>query len=212
MSLDVPALSRYVGRQISSIFPDGDVPELDSAVASAAERHARCYGGVRLKGAASVVNHLHTDQYAAFLYFLAHTLFREGAVDAAAKIYALNKALHGLDVFYEVALPAVFAFQHPVGTVLGRGKFADYLFVYQRCSVGSNLDGVYPTFAPGVVMFGGASIIGECNIGPNTWVSVGTTIMDQDVPGDCVVFGRSPHLTVKATRRNVTRDLFKVAS
>src|SRR5437588_860224 len=75
----------------------------------------------------------------------------------AACVYGLNKALHGLDVFYEVELPTIFAFQHPVGTVLGRAHYSNYLLVYQRCTVGSTLSGESPTFEPGVVLFGGSS-------------------------------------------------------
>jgi serine O-acetyltransferase len=56
-----------------------------------------------------------------------------------------------LDAFYEVELPDVFAFQHPVGTVLGRGRYGNYFFVYQRCSVGANVAGRYPTIGESVI-------------------------------------------------------------
>lgn len=179
-------------------------------MARAQQRHERCFRGVGIKGATVDVDPTHTDHYAAFLYFLANALYRDGNIELASKVYGINKALHALDIFYEVELPDVFAFQHPVGTVLGRGKFSDYLFVYQRCSVGSNLDGVYPTIAEGVVMFGGSSIIGACSVGPNTWISVGALVMDEDVPGNCVVFGSSPNLVVKPTERDVRRDIFRL--
>jgi serine O-acetyltransferase len=163
-----------------------------------------------MKYASPRVNHLYTDQYAVFLYYLSNTLNRRGNSELASKAYIVNKALSGADLFYEVELPEIFAVQHPVGTVLGRGKFANHMLVYQRCSVGANLDNVYPTFREGVVMYGGSAVIGKCEIGPNTWLSIGTTVMDQDVPGNCVVFGRSPNLVIKPTKRNVQRDIFKV--
>lgn len=212
MRLDARSLATYAAAQMQNHYPDRPVSpdELMEPVQHAMDRHAHCFGGVGLKGAASAPNPLHTDQYAAFLYFLANTLHRAGASELAAKAYALNKALHALDIFYEVEMPAVFGLQHPVGTVVGRGRFADYLFVYQRCSVGSNLEGTYPHIGEGVVMFGGAAIIGDCAIGPNTWLSVGALVMDQDVPGDCVVFGQSPNLVIKPTKRSVKRDIFKV--
>jgi serine O-acetyltransferase len=37
----------------------------------------------------------------------------------ADRIYYLNKALNGLDLFYEVEMPDVFYLDHPVGTVIG---------------------------------------------------------------------------------------------
>ena len=38
------------------------------------------------------------------------------------KLFLLNKALHGCDIYYEVALPSVFLLVHPLGTVLGRAS------------------------------------------------------------------------------------------
>jgi acetyltransferase-like isoleucine patch superfamily enzyme len=59
------------------------------------------------------------------------------------------------------------------------------------------------------VLFGGASVIGDGTLGDNVWLSVGATVMDQDVPSGHVVFGRSPDLVLKPTRRDVKRDLFR---
>jgi serine O-acetyltransferase len=213
LSLAPEPLAAYVGRQLAHLFPDGDDPAVGEYLPRALERLEQCFRKIRLKyyfdGEQAIFNHLHTDQYATFLYFLSNTVHRLGGPPAlAAKLYAANKALHALDIFYEVEMPDVFALQHPVGTVIGRGKFSNYLFVYQRCSVGANLDNRYPTFGEGVVLFGGASVIGDCTVGDNVWLSVGAGVMDEDVPGGSVVFGRSPELVVKGTRRNVVRDMF----
>jgi serine O-acetyltransferase len=99
-------------------------------------------------------------------------------------------------------------FQHPVGTVLGRAEYSDYLLVYQRCSVGANLTNTYPIIGPGVVMFGGSAVIGACRIEGNCWLSTGSLVMDAHIPDSSVVFGRSPALVVKPTERNVMRDIF----
>ncbi len=145
-----------------------------------------------------------------FLYLLSNTLYREGAIDLASKVYGLNKALHALDVFYEVDLPAVFAFQHPVGTVLGRARYSDYLYVYQRCSVGSSVDGQSPVFGEGVVLFGGSAVIGDVRLGDNVWLSVNTVVMGESIGSNSVVFGASPRLIIRSTQRDVRRDMFRV--
>jgi serine O-acetyltransferase len=186
---------------------------VNAALDMALQRLEHCFGRIRRKyfhgGGGPVFNHLNTDQYAAFLYLLANTVYRaDGDPGVASKLYALNKALHGLDVFYEVELPSVFMFQHPVGTVLGRAQYADYLLVYQRCSVGANLANTYPVIGPGVVMFGGSAVIGECRIAGNCWLSTGSLVMDATVPESSVVFGQSPALVMKPTARNVVRDIF----
>lgn len=217
MSLAQNDLVLYVARQVSSLFPDGTVTgsDLRVHVANALERLEHCFSHLNIKyffdGKETRFNHLHTDQYAMFLYFLCNVIYRTGGdLALASKVYGLNKALHSVDVFYEVALPDIFAFQHPVGTVLGRGTYSNYFFVYQRCSIGSNLSGHYPTLGEGVVMFGGSGIIGNCTIGSNCWLSVGTLLADANAPPDSLVFGQSPHNVFRATKRNVIRDLFLV--
>jgi serine O-acetyltransferase len=208
-------LASYVTRQADALFPDGHsaADALASPIARALERTEQCFSRINLKyfkeGGQTHFDHLHTDQYAMFLYFLANCVHRMGGDPRlASRIYALNKALHGVDAFYEVELPEVFVFQHPVGTVLGRANYGNYFFVYQRCSVGSNLDGRHPTIGEGVVMFGGSAIVGGSTVGENCWLSMGTIVMDTAVPANSIVFGHSPELTVKPTQRNVVRDLF----
>lgn len=215
LSLPQSDLAGYVSRQMSAIFPDRDIVarDLQPSVAVALERTEFCFSRTHAKyysdGAQTVFNHLNTDQYATFLYFLANTTYKaEEDPTFASKLYALNKALHSIDAFYEVELPDIFLFQHPVGTVLGRGTYAPYLVVYQRCTVGANLEGDHPSMNEGVILFGGSAVIGNCNIGGNCWLSAGTLVMDTDLPGDSVVFGRSPELTIRPTRRDVVCDVF----
>jgi serine O-acetyltransferase len=215
ISLDKTDLTSYVVRQLNSYFPDKSVTVqgLSSYVKHALERVEYCFSHINIKyffdGQQTHFNHLHTDQYAMYLYFLSNTIYRlEGEPAIASKVYALNKALHAIDVFFEVELPDIFAFQHPVGTVLGRGKYSNYFYVYQRCSIGSNLKGEYPTLGEGVVMFGGSGVIGNSVVGENCWLSVGSLVMNMDVPANSIVFGCSPENSIKATQRNVVRDLF----
>lgn len=214
-SLSRHALAEYVRAQVQAFFPDRPLgpQELQVHVDEALERLEHCFAHIRVKyysdGRHTTFDHLHTDQWTTFLYFLSNTIHRsESNPPLAQKVYALNKALHSIDVSYAVELPAIFAFQHPVGTVVGRGRFSDYLLIYQRCSVGSNLNGSYPSLGQGVVMFGGSSVIGDCTLGDNVWISAGTTVMDQSVPSSKVVFGSSPNLIVKDAKRDAVREMF----
>ncbi|WP_394848574.1 hypothetical protein LZC95_14080 [Pendulispora brunnea] len=215
LSLEREVLAQYVARQISTTFPDGTVTAeaLHRYHERALERLEHCFLHTRVKyfhaGGEPSFNHLNTDQYAMYLYFLSNSIHRmEGDPALASKVYGLNKALHALDVYYEVALPDIFAWQHPVGTVLGRAKYADYFFVYQRCTVGGNLSGVYPTFDEGVILYGDTAVVGKTHIGRNTWISLGTKILDQDIEGNAIVFGRSPDIVIKRAKRDVVQSLF----
>jgi len=211
-------LSQYVARQLSGCFPDRSIAahSIAAHVAAAMERVEYCFSRVVIKGFAPggdpSFNHLHTDQYAMFLYLLSNSVFRTGGDPSlAAKAYGLNKALHGIDAFYEVELPPVFFFQHPVGTVLGRAVYGNYFAVYQRCSIGSNLDGEAPVLGDGLVMFGGSGIIGRCRTGNNVCLSVDAIVMDADIPADSVVFGRPPAIVRRPSRRRVTERFFRVS-
>ncbi len=215
-SLTRQALASYVAAQMSNFFPDRIVAsaELDPFVVAALERtehnlshQNRKYGRV---DTTAVFDHLNTDQYAVFLYYLSNSIHQQqGDRTLASKAYALNKALHGIDVFFEILLPPVFILQHPVGTVLGRAEYGNFLFVYQQCLVGVGLDGSAPVLGEGVVLFGGSAVIGKSVLGANTWISAGSLVVDSSVPANSVVFGRSPDLVVKPTSKNVVQNLFQ---
>ena len=217
MPLSTTDLVRYVSRQLSSVFPHGGVSRqaLAPSVGHALERLEYGFSHLRRKyytdGRSALFDPFHTDQYAAFLYVLSHTIYRRhGDLSLAAKLYALNKALHAVDIFYEVQLPDIFAFEHPVGTVLGRATFSNYLFVHQGCSVGSDDDDRYPTIGEGVILYAGSALLGPCRVGHNCWLSAGARVMDTEVPPNTVVFGHSPDLVFRPTTRDVIRDIFNM--
>ena len=208
----------YLARQLSNFFPDRELRASDcrKVVDAALERLEHCLLQVKDKylpeGVEPYFNHRHTDHYAMFLYLVGNSAFRLGSEsDLAEKTYALNKALHGLDAYFEVELPEVFFFQHPVGTVLGRAKYSNYFVVYQRCTIGAK-DRHYPTLGEGIAMYGGSAIIGDCTVGSNVWLATGALVLAQDVPNDSVVFGQSPNPVIKPTKRNVFGSFFQARS
>ncbi len=216
-SLSVEDLTAYIAGQIDALFPDGFPvrPQLKKYVTAALERMEHCVLNAALKGFHTErdgphYHHLHTDQHAIFLYYLANTVHRQGGpTPVKEKAYALNKALHGLDAFYEVELPEVFALVHPVGTVLGRASYGNYFCAYQNVSVGSDLDGNAPTFGEGVVLYGGSRVIGKVEVGDNCMIAAGTTVLGGQVPPGHVAFGQHPNVETKPSRHNVIDLIFK---
>jgi serine O-acetyltransferase len=216
VSLSPDELSSYLAAQLSAFFPDRTVSrsELGKFVQAGLDRIERNHRLQNRKytrqGDSVCFDHLNTDQYAVFLYYVANSIHQlDGSRELAKKVYALNKALHAVDIYFEFLLPEVFVMQHPVGTVLGRAEYGNYLFVYQQCLVGVGLDGNAPVLGEGVVLFGGSSIIGNSQIGSNAWISAGSLVLDGSIPDNSLVFGRTPDLTVKPTTRSVIRDLFQ---
>ncbi len=189
-------LSLYVASQLNMFFPDGNVvsPDLFMAVFSQTlERVEYCFSHIAdryfFDGERVLFSHLHGDQYGMFLYFLSNTLYREGEDPAVcSKLFALNKALHGVDAFYEVALPDIFRWVHPLGTVLGRGEYSDFFLVYQRCGIGAN-HGVYPKLGAFCSMHPGSSVLGNCSMGDHCELGAESLVLDMSLPEGTLYVG-----------------------
>ena len=135
------------------------------------------------------LNHLNSDQMATFLYFFSNCCYvnklEQGICD---KIYYLNKILNSVDIFYKVNLPDIFLLIHPVGTVLGRANYSNYLIVYQGVNVGSNKD-IYPILSNYVTLRPSSSILGKSKMGENSELATGSILIDHNLGKNQIYFG-----------------------
>lgn len=206
-------LVAYVARQLDFFYPDGldaHAPAvLDAHIDTALARLGRCINEVRL-WTPDQFDHLHSTQYTLFLYYLSNTLWKAtGNRTLCNKLFGLNKALNGIDLFYEIEMPEVFFIGHSVGIVFAKATYGNYLVIYQNSTVGKN-HGVAPTLGDGVVMYPGTAIIGRCNVGAGTVLSQGVSLINTNTPGGCTVYpGSFGEITLKPTQRNVLEDIFR---
>lgn len=214
-SLNMDDLTRYITKQINFFFPDEVIlsDKLLPFVKLALQRTEYCFSKIDIKyffnGKDVFFNHLNTDQYAAFLYYLSNTIWNDTADDKlASKVYYLNKALHSVDIYYEIKLPDIFLLVHPLGTVLGRGRYQDYLVVYQSVTIGADKNDKYPVLGKGVTMYGGSAFIGDCSIGNNCLLSIGTIVLGQDIPDNMVIYNKNSKIYYKKTSKNVMTRYF----
>jgi serine O-acetyltransferase len=149
-------------------------------------------------GGETIFNPYHSDQYAVFIYFMSRALLNIGNAPKSLleQLYCLNKALHSIDLFYEVELPSKFTLSHPLGTVLGRAYYNDYFFVSQHCTVGGNRGG-YVRFGENVRMMADSKVIGKSSIGNHVIIAADAYVKDDVVPDYSLVFGSSPNLIIK---------------
>jgi serine O-acetyltransferase len=134
------------------------------------------------------LNPLNSDHMAMFLYLLSRKIITKlGYYKIADSISYLNKIMHGIDVWHTVVLPKNFIFVHPVGTVLGKASYSDFIAVYQGVTVGSSTS-KYPTFDGPVVLYSNVSILGDCYIGKNTVIGANTMLIDKKIPPDSNVW------------------------
>ena len=178
-------LKAYVERQIASVVPGFSEP-ITVPLAAVEEAIARIDRNVRMQhGGDRGFDPLVSGQYATFLYYLAFELRSERT--AATHIFLLNKAINGIDLFYEVSMPDYFLIGHTVGMVFAKAKYGNYCVFHQGCTVGRILQD-RPVLGDGVVIYPGGAIIGRCHIGPNTVISAGVQVINTDTPGNCIVF------------------------
>ena len=180
-------------------------------LAKAVERFEKCIEGSTNKYYSKVdaegkreayFDPLHTCQWPLFLYFMANTIYkyenekRDSARVVCDKIYGQAKTISGCDIYYEVDMPEKFYFDYPLGSHIGRATYGNGFSFVQGCTV-NDKDGIYPVIEDNVMMLAGSRILGNSHIGKNCVISEGTIIIDDDIPENSIVFGKSPNLTIK---------------
>jgi serine O-acetyltransferase len=205
LEIPKPALHRLVEKQVNGLFgfnPRSERIVLKACVDAALERSEACFSHAvnkyYRKDGETYFNPFHSAQYSIFLYFLSNSIYslHPQARTLADRVYYLNKALNGADLFYEVSLPRVFFTDHPVGTVMGRAVYGEFFSFAQCCTVGNNR-GIYPVIGKNVSMMAGSMLLGNCRVGDNVILGANACVKDTDIPPCSIVFGASPDLTIK---------------
>jgi serine O-acetyltransferase len=202
-------LAGYVCRQLENFYPDGhdSRTSIEVALPRALTRAKNCIRQVRVWQ--SGFDPLMSGQYATFLYFLSNEVWRSQADGATAtRLFLLNKALHGLELFYEVALPEIFLIGHTPGLTFAKATYGTHLVFHQSCTVGHKLVGERPVLEDRIVMFPNSMVIGRCRIRSNTVIAPGVCLVDTDTPGNCYVLPGPGRPIFKPAKREVWRDYF----
>jgi serine O-acetyltransferase len=96
-------------------------------------------------------------------------------------------------------------FPHPVGIVIGDGVFlSDRVTIYQNVTlgaarVGDGVKGLYPKVGKDVVIFAGAKIIGNINIGDGAIIGA-NAVVTKDVPSYSVAIGIPAKITNRQSK------------
>ncbi len=215
LSLSPQKLESYILDLVRHHFPDGYRPAYAIAplLERALQRVEYCFDRIHRKyyrdGDEILFDHLNTDHFASCLYFLGNTVLRETQdTELPTRLFYLNKVMHGLDLFYSVAMPDIFFLVHPVGTVIGNAHYGDYLVVYQNVTVGADEAGIYPSFGTGTVLYAKSTVIGACNLGNDVVLGANTFILNTDVPAGSLVVGNYPSHRITPISLPVARRIF----
>jgi serine O-acetyltransferase len=211
-------LIEYTCHQINTFFPGAETvlhDMISKHCEFALQRSQHCIDHVRMWPQGQF-NYLNSSQYCQYLYFLANTIWQRhtaadsDAIDVATRLFLLNKALNGIDLFYEIEMPEVFFIGHSVGIVLAKATYGNYLVLYQNSTVGKN-HGVAPVLEEGVIMYPNSAIIGRCHIAAHTTISQGCSVINRDTPGHCIAFpGEAGTIVCKTPARPLLDDFFRL--
>lgn len=183
------ALKIYIERQLENFFPSiyGRLELPQELVNQALQLTMECLRPI-LAGREMGFNHLNSGHYATFLYFLSRASENgKSNSEISTKIFLLNKAINGIDVFYEIMMPEHFIVVHTVGMVFAKAEYGDYCVFHQGCTVGRSGND-RPKLESGVVLYPNSSIIGGCHVRRNSVIAPGVQLINYDTPGDCYVF------------------------
>lgn len=217
-TLKLDELCIYTSSQLNFFFPDNNKVELlkyKYLVDESLSRLEKCYKLVTLKqynnGKDALFNHLYSDHYVMYLWFLSNTIFKnKGRCNLADKIYFLNKALHAFDCMYDTKLPDYFLLFHCSGTMLGKASYSNFFISLHGCTIGSH-KGNYPIIGEGVSLTAHSSIIGKCEIGDNVSISNNTNIFEKDIPSNHIAFKNdSGHLVFKKVEKSYSSLFFNI--
>lgn len=166
-----------------------------------------CMSRFNAKYYCGAIDPFNSVMYCIYLYKYSKKMSNMGYISLADRIYYLNKMLNAVDLYHGINLPNIWFCEHPVGSVMGRAKYGNRFCFYQNCTVGGNrtVDGklFYPSIGEDVCMYSYSRIIGKCVVGNNVILGTGTSVVNQDVPANVIVFGASPNLIFKENNRGI---------
>ena len=207
------SLIAYITAQCACVVPDGREAAFRSAVDAhidaALERMHRCINACA-PWRPDQFNVLQSSQHTIFLYFLANTIWTQsGDTAAPTRLFLMNKALNGIDLFYEIAMPQVFYIGHSVGIVLAKATYGEFLVLYQNSTIGRHKDQI-PVIGEGVVVYPNSAIVGRSVVGNGAVISQGTSVLGRKVPDGQMAFtGADGQLTFRPSPPNLLDEYFR---
>jgi serine O-acetyltransferase len=208
------SLLAYVTAQCAHVVPDGREAVfrtvVDAHLDEALERLGRCINACA-PWRPDEFNVLQSSQHTIFLYFLGNTIWRRsGDTEAPTRLFLMNKALNGIDLFYEIAMPEVFYIGHSLGIVLAKATYGNYLVLYQNSTVGRHKDQI-PVIGDRVVMYPGSSIAAGAVVEDDVVISQGVRVIGKHVPrGQMVFAGAGAELVMRPRPDDLMGEYFRI--
>lgn len=209
------SLVAYTTAQCAAVVPDGREAAfraaVDAHVDAALERLHRCINACA-PWRMDEFNVLQSSQHTIYLYYLANTIWRQsGDTAAATRLFLMNKAFNGIDLFYEIAMPEVFYIGHSLGIVLAKATYGNHLVLYQNSTVGRHKDQI-PVIGDRVVLYPNTAVVGRAVVEDDCVISQGTRVINKRVPKGSMAFAsdRPGELAFRPRPDDLLQEYFRI--
>ena len=152
---------------------------------------------------------LYSGLHALWWYRIHHWLWKHHWLFLARAMSQFARWLTGIEIHPGAMIGRRFFIDHGMGVVIGEtAEVGDDVTLYQGVTLGGttlNPGKRHPTIGNGVVIGGGAKILGNIHIGDNCRIGAGSVVL-RDVPADSTVVGVPGHIIFRNGRRVVITD------
>ncbi|WP_298674234.1 hypothetical protein [uncultured Sphingomonas sp.] len=206
-------LVRHVCGQLSMFYPlsvlENDIHSISLFVEESLSRMAVIVNSVR-NFKQGYFDHLNTLQYASFIYILGNTICKskdnkklneDEKSDLVDRLFGLNRAVSGLEIYPSTSLPEPFFLSHALGTILGNVQYGRGLVIFHNVTVG-RIGENRPSVGDDVILFPGSSVTGRSTIGAGSVISANTHLHNVHIPEKSLVFSGNGKISIK----NLDRD------
>ena len=152
---------------------------------------------------------LYSGLHALWWYRIHHWLWKHHWLFLARALSQFARWLTGVEIHPGATIGRRFFIDHGMGVVIGEtAAVGDDVTLYQGVTLGGttlNPGKRHPTLGNGVVVGGGAKILGNIHIGDNCRIGAGSVVL-RDVPADSTVVGVPGHIIFRNGKRVVITD------
>jgi serine O-acetyltransferase len=152
---------------------------------------------------------LYSGLHALWWYRIHHWLWKHHWLFLARALSQFARWLTGVEIHPGATIGRRFFIDHGMGVVIGEtAEVGDDVTLYQGVTLGGttlNPGKRHPTLGNGVVVGGGAKILGNIHIGDNCRIGAGSVVL-RDVPADSTVVGVPGHIIFRNGKRVVITD------
>jgi len=168
-------------------------------------QHSRINNKFFSNDGAGIIDFKFLDHYLIFCFRMANSLFKKKTGDHLADaIYYSSRIRTATDLYYTAVIDDYFMPVHSLGTVMdSRASYGKLLKIYNGVHIGPYKiisikpeNWIHPRFKDGVTLLANSSIYGSTEIGNNVIVSAGAIVINEKIPDNCIVVGKSPDLKV----------------